>query len=92
MICTGGNRRQLRAISARLTDELGDAVPGPVHTEGEEDSSWVLVDFFDVIVHLFQPEAREFYDLELLWGDAPAVRWRSGKEEKAKNRAGPSSH
>ncbi len=75
VICTGDTRRQLRAIAARLTDELGRCVPGKAHSEGEEDSSWILIDLGEVVAHLFLPDARGYYDLELLWGDAPRVAW-----------------
>jgi ribosome-associated protein len=45
--------------------------------EGLDAGRWLLVDLFDVIVHVFDPEARHYYDLELLWGDAPKVDWKS---------------
>jgi ribosome-associated protein len=76
VICTAGNRRQLRAIQRTLTDRLSGGDLGPCHVEGGEGTSWILVDFYDVVVHLFDPEARAFYDLELLWGDAPTVNWQ----------------
>jgi len=73
VICTGDSRRQLRAIQRRLCGELKQLGCGTPRTEGEEGSSWILLDLYDVVVHLFDPEAREFYDLELLWGDAPRI-------------------
>ncbi len=76
VICTGLTSRQLRAIQGRLCDDLsGSGIRHP-HVEGSEGSSWLLLDFGDVVVHLFDPEARRFYDLELLWGDAPKVAWK----------------
>jgi len=82
VICTGDNRRQLRAVQTHLHDEL--ATPGGhrPRVEGEEGSAWILLDFLDVVVHLFDPEARAFYDLELLWGDAPRVAWRPKTRER----------
>ncbi len=47
--------------------------------EGYEQAQWILIDFVDVIVHLFMPEYREIYDLELLWGDTPKIRWQRRK-------------
>jgi len=49
----------------------------PQHAEGLEAASWVLLDFIDVIVHVFSKDAREFYGLERLWGDAPVVEYKS---------------
>jgi ribosome-associated protein len=76
VIATGRNERQLRAIAEQVLHEmraLGHAVIG---IEGEADSGWVLIDLGDVVVHLFSPEARNMYDLELLWGEAPRTEWR----------------
>ncbi len=75
VICTGNNRRQLRAISGKLSDDLAKLGASPPHIEGQEGSPWVLLDFGDAVMHLFLPETRVFYDLELLWGDAPKVKW-----------------
>ena len=50
--------------------------------EGYEQAKWILIDIADVIVHLFIPEYREIYDLELLWGDAPKVRWQRRKTKQ----------
>ena len=78
VICTGQSCRQLRGMARRLcTETPKSSVAAPrARVEGEEGSPWVLLDFGDVVVHLFDPEAREFYDLELLWGDAPKVAWK----------------
>jgi ribosome-associated protein len=72
VICTGTNRVQVRAI----IDGIADALAGPGSRgvqEGDEYGQWVLLDYGDVVVHVFSPEARAFYRLERLWGDAPAV-------------------
>ncbi len=76
VICTGDNRRQLRALRGRLLDEFTSPGFPPPRVEGEPDSPWILLDMIDVVVHLFDPDARRFYDLELLWGDAPRVEWK----------------
>ena len=82
VICTGDNRRQLNAIQRRLHGEFRQPAFGLPRVEGEPGSTWVLVDLIDVVVHLFDPDARTFYDLELLWGDAPRVKWAAAKPPK----------
>lgn len=75
VICTGDNRRQLRAIKNRASADFKHlGLHGP-RAEGEDDNSWILLDLADVVIHIFDAEARDFYDLELLWGDAPKVKW-----------------
>lgn len=74
VIATGTSRRQLHAISEDIDDvlqkELGDVRLG---IEGYEDSRWIVLDYGSVVVHLFDEEARSYYDLESLWADAPPV-------------------
>jgi ribosome-associated protein len=76
VICTAGSERQASAILKELGDRLLDEFRRkPLHTEGKADSGWVLLDFGDVIVHVFSPEQRAFYNLEELWAAAtPIVR------------------
>ena len=63
-----------------LADEVEKAVRErgvrPVRREGETENRWVLLDYVDVVVHVFADEEREYYDLERLWRDAPRVRWQ----------------
>ncbi len=73
VICSGENERQLRAISRTLTDELGERDIHPLHIEGEPVSGWILLDYNDVMVHVFNQELRSFYDLEDRWSEAPVV-------------------
>ena len=73
VICSGGNSRQIRAIADGVTDALAAEGSKPAHLEGYDRSEWVLVDYFDFIVHVFSPEARAFYGLERLWGTAERV-------------------
>lgn len=73
VILSGRSSRQVRAIAdaiARDMEEYGDA---PLGIEGLDDARWVLIDCNDVIVHVFDPETRDVYDLERLWSDAPAL-------------------
>jgi len=72
VICTGTNSRQVRAIADGITDALADTGSKPSHMEGY-NSDWVLVDYFDFIIHVFSPETRAFYGLERLWGNAEQV-------------------
>lgn len=71
LICTGTNDRQVRAIADAVQDALRAEGVRPLHVEGERVGAWVLVDYGDLVVHVFQPEPRGFYGLERLWSDAP---------------------
>jgi ribosome-associated protein len=73
LICSGTNPRQIRAIADGITEALGAEGVKPAHVEGYGRSEWILLDYFDFIVHIFAPETRVFYDLERLWGDAERI-------------------
>jgi len=62
---------QVRAIANAIEDELRESGIKPYHIEGETEGSWILIDYIDVVVHVFYEPTREFYSLEKLWGDAP---------------------
>jgi len=83
VISSGRNTRQVRTIAeeveARLKAEGGIS---PLRVEGLGDSQWVLLDYGDLVIHVFLDETREFYDLERLWSDAPRVAW---EDEAARN-------
>ncbi len=71
IVCNGQSNTQVKAISNNLLKTLKtDYGIFPNHVEGQAASQWILVDFFDVVVHIFYPEARAFYDIENLWGDS----------------------
>lgn len=70
VICTGHNARQVQAIADAVEMALKARDVRPSHVEGYDRAEWVLVDYFDFIVHVFTPGARTFYALERLWGDA----------------------
>ncbi len=85
VITSGSNTRQVRTIcdeiEAALKREGGVA---PRNTEGLDDASWVLLDYGDLVVHVFLAETREYYDLERLWTDAPRIAWEpTGREARA---------
>lgn len=70
IICSGANSRQIRAIADNVREVLGAKGSKPAHVEGYDRSEWILLDYFDFIVHVFAPATRAFYGLERLWGDA----------------------
>jgi len=74
VICTGDSETQVKAIADHVAEKLGAAGNKAWHVEGQEGRRWVLLDFVDVVVHVFHRETRSFYSLETLWGDAPATR------------------
>ena len=74
VICSGNTERQTKAIHDAVYRELKDdkgLLPG--RSEGEREARWILLDYLDCVVHIFTPEAREYYRLEQLWGEAPQV-------------------
>lgn len=81
MICSGINKRQLQAIADEIDKQTELLSIKELGVEGLSDARWVLMDYGSVVVHLFDKGARTFYDLELLWGDAPRVPWQ-GKQVK----------
>ena len=74
VVCTGLNPRQTKAIfdevHARLKREDGLL---PQHVDGDREATWIVVDYLDLVLHVFTPETRAFYRLEELWGDVPSV-------------------
>ncbi|MFN7917260.1 MAG: ribosome silencing factor [Vicinamibacterales bacterium] len=73
VICSGTNARQIRAIADGVQEALRAQGEKPAHVEGYDRSEWILLDYFDFIVHVFAPETRAFYGLERLWGNAEQV-------------------
>jgi len=82
VIATGTSDRQLRTAADHILKMVKQINFKPMGIEGYEQAKWILIDIADVIVHLFVPEYREIYDLELLWGDAPKVRWQRRKAKQ----------
>ena len=75
VIASGSSDRQVRTIVGEVEKSLRTQGVKPVRREGEDQGAWVLLDFVDVVVHVFGAEEREYYDLERLWSDAPVVGW-----------------
>ena len=80
LLCSGANARQIRAIADAVKEAVEGAGSKPAHVEGYDRSEWVLLDYFDFIVHIFAPETRRFYGLERLWGNAERVELASSAD------------
>lgn len=85
LICSGTSERQVQAISEAIQENLAAEGVRPLHVEGQRGGNWVLLDYGDLVAHVFQPEPREFYGLERLWGDA-ADETRKFAGEQASSR------
>ena len=79
IVASGSSSRQLAAMADHLERRLKDVGCPPIGSEGVDSGDWILIDAGDVIVHLFRPEVREFYQLEKMWDDA--ARGAHGREE-----------
>ncbi|MFK7949012.1 MAG: ribosome silencing factor [Saprospiraceae bacterium] len=78
IICHGNNENQVKAIADNIEFEVkmkGNELP--LHTEGKQNSVWILVDYFDTVVHVFHHEAREYYGLEKLWSDGKVTEYQN---------------
>jgi ribosome-associated protein len=76
VLATGTSGRQMKTVADQL-QEYGGTVGNPMLSRagGESDSNWIAIDFFDVVVHVFDQEGRMYYDLDGLWGDAAKLEW-----------------
>ena len=81
ILTSGTSERQVSAIANHVVSTLRDEKTKPYRVEGLNESRWVLVDYSDVIVHVFHQETRQFYNLERLWGDAPRISDSQEEEE-----------
>lgn len=73
VICSGTSNTQIKALTEAVEEAMKNAGEMPDHIEGHREGTWVLSDYGCLVVHIFSPEAREFYDLERLWVDAEDV-------------------
>jgi len=76
VVATAGNPRQLRAVCDEIERAMHAVNARPIGREGGEESGWMLVDYGDLVVHVFDAERRKYYDLDLLWGDTPRIEWQ----------------
>jgi len=71
IICDGNSNTQVNAISGAIQKKVSKTLKDkPWHVEGEKNAEWVLIDYVNIVVHVFQKETRDFYNIEGLWGDA----------------------
>ena len=76
IICEGDSNTHIKAISDSIYKKVKEeTLTVPSHVEGSQNAKWVLMDYFNTIVHVFYPETREFYDIEQLWSDADATEF-----------------
>ena len=83
VICSGRSRLHVDAIAEEIEDQMSQVGIEPRHVEGIPDSSWVILDYLDVVVHVFEPDARGFYNLEGLWHDAARLELPTREEPDA---------
>ena len=74
VLCSGASEQHVRALADEVIERSAAVGDPPWHVEGYATRRWVLIDFVDIVVHVFRREVREFYALERLWRDAPSVR------------------
>jgi ribosome-associated protein len=79
VIVSAGTDRQAKTIVEEVERSLRDLGVKPVRREGETEGIWILLDYVDIVVHVFREEERDFYDLERLWGDAPTLEWEEAE-------------
>ncbi len=88
VITSGSNDRQVRTIAEEVEAQVRTAMDrAPLRVEGLSDAHWILLDYGDVVVHVFLDETRRYYDLERLWADAPRLIWEDdgpGRSEAAR--------
>lgn len=82
LLCTGDSSRQMQAIADEIEKRLKAAGVRPSHVEGYQNSEWILMDYMDLVIHIFSRNARVFYDLERLWRDARKMDAGSMIEKK----------
>jgi len=87
VLASGTSERQMRAVAQQVED-LGKQHGSPPYRQSRDGGeSWIVIDFVDVVVHLFEPEQRAFYDIDGLWPDAPRLHWRDGAASDRSRRA-----
>ncbi len=94
VLATGTSDRQIRSLGGRVKDLARDfdlELFGHERDDQGEGVTWVVLDFVNVVVHLFDPAARAHYDLEMLWGDAERIKWRGERKRTGKPEPKPDS-
>ncbi len=81
VIATGTSDRQMRAVADEICEAAKEQGQQRFGRAGYEQARWILLDFVDVVIHIFDSEYRDYYDLELLWGDARRLKWDKSLKE-----------
>lgn len=87
IICSATSNRQVQAIASSIQIDLKKEKIYPLGIEGFNEGEWILLDYDEVIIHVFHQPLREFYELERLWADAPRIEIENGVTEKAKKKS-----
>ncbi len=78
VVCNADSSNQVKAIADSVEDEIYKLTKtNPWHKEGQENAEWIILDYFDIVVHIFKTEKREFFGIEDLWGDAETTSYKS---------------
>ena len=78
VVCNADSSTQVKAIADSVEDEIYKLTQtNPWHKEGQENAEWIILDYFDIVVHIFKTEKREFFGIEDLWGDAETTSYKS---------------
>ncbi len=77
VLCSGRSEPHVRALADAVQKQRRDQGSKPAHIEGRAEGTWILMDYFEIIVHVFTNQNREFYQLERLWRDAPLLEWKA---------------
>ncbi|MCX8035860.1 MAG: ribosome silencing factor [Candidatus Sumerlaeia bacterium] len=86
VLCTGTSRIHLRAVAHKVEETLRQRGIRPLSVEGVNDTGWAVLDYGDVVAHIFTDESRRYYNLERLWGDGKPVEWRRAKRPAARKK------
>lgn len=79
LLATGTSNRHVKTLAESVEEALTEVDRKPLRREGLDSSEWVLLDYGDIVVHLFQADTRDYYALERLWGDAPRIEWEPAR-------------
>jgi len=79
IIASGNSTRQVKAISDNIEEKTRQKGITPLHIEGYSEGTWVLLDYYDIVAHIFIQDTRDFYNLERLWADAPKIDFNEGE-------------
>lgn len=94
VVCTADSDTQVKAVADAISEGMANLGDRPWHEEGYTNRSWILLDFVDVVVHVFHKDVRKFYNLERLWGDAKVEHisddHHTGQEQKERSKKSPS--